>query len=33
MDFLMPGILRAEPAQTNAPVAVMTAPLELAAVR
>jgi len=33
LDFLLPGIMRNDPPQTNAPVVVAECPVEIAAVR
>jgi hypothetical protein len=33
LDFLLPGIIRANPAQTNAPVATIQHPVEVVCVR
>jgi hypothetical protein len=33
LDFLLPGILKADPPQTNAPVVVAQEPVEIASVR
>jgi len=33
LDFIMPGLLRADPPQTNAPMVVLPAPAEIASVR
>jgi hypothetical protein len=33
LDFLLPGLIKADPPQTNAPVVLITNPVEIASVR
>ena len=33
LDFILPGIIKADPPQTNAPVAAIQAPVEIASAR